>query len=384
METKLLAVFVGDRPGVSIAELCRELEISRDSYYRYKKRWDEEGPGGLVPRSRAPKTSPHLMSTELEEEIVRLRKELPLDNGAQTIAYHLERAGWSVPSTRSIHRALVRRGLVVPEPKKRPKSVPWRRFEWPAPNGAWQIDATHWALADGQSAWIMDVLDDHSRVVIAARVHSGPSTVAAFDAFNIGVAHWGLPARIMSDNGTCFTGRFVGGESDFEQALRALGVRHLLSSPAHPQTCGKIERFHQTLKKWLREQPHAGTRGELQDQIDTFVAFYNHDRPHRALAGATPAERWHAQPVDRPGGPIGLPTTAGLRKVSPTGCIGWGKRYSIGVGTEHTGTRVLVIARGNDLTILSQSGIVRRLTIDPTRRYQPSNRHPWEIRRNTP
>jgi transposase InsO family protein len=370
MEQKLLAVFEARSTAMSVSELCRVLGISRDSYYRYRRRFEDEGPAGLVPRSRRPHRSPQLMSADLEEEIVRLRKELPLDRGAQTIAYHLERGGWQVPSVRAIHRALVRRGMVVPDPTKRPKSALWRRFEWPLPNGAWQIDATHWVLADGVSAWVMDLLDDHSRVVIAARAHPGPTTEAAFDAFSTGVARWGLPARVMSDNGTCFTGRFVGGENEFEQTLRSLGIRHMLSSPAHPQTCGKLERFHQTLKKWLAGRPLAASLAELQDQLDQFSDFYNHDRPHRALTGATPIERWRAQPPDTPGDPIALPITTGLRKVGRDGAFGWGK-HVIQAGAAHAHTRLLVIGQGNDITVLNQHGIVRRLTINPDRRYQP-------------
>src|SRR4051794_1441449 len=141
METKLRAVFAAGEGGVPVSALCAELGISRQSFYKYKRRWDAHGPAGLVERSRRPRNSPRLISVELEDEIVRLRKTLPLDNGAQSIAYHLARAGWAVPDVRTIHRALVRRGMVLPQPQKRPRSA-WRRFEWPRPNDAWQIDAT--------------------------------------------------------------------------------------------------------------------------------------------------------------------------------------------------------------------------------------------------
>ena len=168
MESKLLAVLSSELP-LPVTRVCGELRISRQTFYKYRRRWLAEGPAGLVERSRRPHRSPGQVSPELEDEIVRLREALPLDNGAQTIAYHLERSGWSVPSVATIHRVLVRRGHVVAQPEKRPRSA-WRRFEWPAPNSCWQIDATMWILADGREVWIMDVLDDHSRVLIAARV----------------------------------------------------------------------------------------------------------------------------------------------------------------------------------------------------------------------
>ena len=168
METRLLAVFTAGLKSLSVSGLCEELGISRQTFYKYRRRFEEEGPAGLAERSRRPHRSPAMIPVSLEDEIVRLRKELPLDNGAQTIAYHLVRAGWQVPSVATIHRALVRRGLVEPQPEKRPRSS-WKRFEWPAPNGAWQIDATQWVLAGGKEVWIMDLIDDHSRVLLVAR-----------------------------------------------------------------------------------------------------------------------------------------------------------------------------------------------------------------------
>jgi transposase InsO family protein len=380
MEAKLLAAFTGDRPAVPVAVLCQELGISRQTFYKYRRRYREEGPAGLVERSRRPQRSPGLISAALEDEIVRLRKELPLDNGAQTIAYHLERAGWTVPSTATIHRALVRRGLVTPQPHKRPRSA-WRRFEWPRPNDAWQIDATCWALSSGREVWIMDILDDHSRLVTAARVATSPTSEAAWQAFCDGVDRYGLPAQVMSDNGACFTARYLsGGECEFEENLAALGVRHLLSSPAHPQTCGKLERFHQTLKRWLRTQPLAPRPVDLQRQLDEFLVYYNQHRPHRALRGATPAERWQASPPATPGAPLRPSPRASLHTVGVTGHIGW-RRYQIAVGSPLAGQQVLVIARGNDLTVFSDQGIIRRLTIDRSRRYQPSGLPPGPRRR---
>jgi transposase-like protein len=210
MEAKLLAVFSSGVP-LRVTALCRELEISRQTLYKYRRRFEAEGPAGLVERSRRPLSSPRQVSVETEDAIVRLRKELRPECGAQTIAYQLERqlerGGQVVPSVATIHRVLVRRGLVTPQPQKRPK-VAWQRFEWPRPNEAWQIDATCWALADGQTVWIMDVLDDHSRALVAARVDTGPTARAAWEAFSTAVLEWGLPAHVMSDiqAGWCLEG----------------------------------------------------------------------------------------------------------------------------------------------------------------------------------
>jgi transposase InsO family protein len=371
MEAKLLAVFSSGL-SLDVTALCGELGISRQSFYKYRRRWLAEGPAGLVERSRRPQRSPGLMPVDVEERIVQLRKELPVDNGAQTIAYHLARDPdvERVPSVSAIHRALVRRGMVIPQPDKRPKSS-YRRFEWPRPNDAWQIDATCWALADDREVWIMDVLDDHSRVLVAARVADGPTSEAAWDAFCHAVADWGLPARVMSDNGLCFTGRFRGRDVDFERQLRSLGIRHILSSPAHPQTCGKLERSHRTTKDWLVTLDPATTHDELQTQLDSWRDYYNHHRPHSALSGATPYQRWAAtEPASPSNQAIPGPRRASLHTVSTAGHIGWG-RWNIGVGHALRGRQVLVIAQDHQLAIHGQNGLIRQLTINPNRRYQP-------------
>ena len=377
MEAKLLAVLSG-QIAVNVTALCAELGISRESFYKYRRRYELEGPAGLVERSRRPLHSPNQVSAEIEDLIVLLRKELPVDNGAQTIAFHLARAGVDpVPSVSTIHRVLVRRGMVTPQPEKRPRSS-WRRFEWPHPNDAFQIDATAWALADGTNVWIMDVLDDHSRVLAAARVCSGPTSAAAWDAFAHACRDWGIPARVMSDNGVCFTGRYLNPriqEVDFERQLRALGVAHLLSSPGHPQTCGKLERSHQTTKNWLRTQPSADTADQLQADLDRWRHHYNHHRPHAGIAGATPFERWSAQDPVGPGPAIAGPKRTSLHRVDAVGTIGW-NGYRIGIGAPLAGQQVLVVAKDLDVTIHGQTGLIRSLTIDTTRDYQPTGKPP--------
>jgi hypothetical protein len=179
----------------------------------------------------------------------------------------------------------------------------------------------------------------------------------------------------MSDNGACFTGRFLNGtDVDFERHLRALGIRHILSSPGHPQTCAKLERCHTTEKQWLARQPRARSLRGLQDQLDCFAVFYNEQRPHHALHGATPFERWTASEHAVPGAPIPAPPTAELRVVDNKGRVAF-QGHQIAVGAHHAGEQLLVIARDDHVTIFGPDRIIRRLNVDRTHRYQPSPRH---------
>jgi transposase InsO family protein len=376
MDKRLLAITAAQLPGVSVVSLCAELDISRKTFYAWRKRYEKEGPAGLEPRSRRPLSSPGQIPPWLEQDIVRLREQLPLDNGAQTIYFELQRAGVEpLPHVRTIHRVLVRNGLVDPQPNKRPRSS-WHRFEYDAPNACWQIDATQWELRSGRTAWIMDLLDDHSRVMPAAHAAAGPTVDAAWTAFCHAAAEIGLPAKVLSDNGLCFTGGpNADGAGTFTTNLAALGIVKANSRPYHPQTCGKLERAHQTLKKWLRKQPLARNLPELQRQLDAFRAYYNHERPHRALHGATPLERFHATPAARPAGtPIDLPKPPSLRiatrRVSRHGTLNTNS-VSVGLGVAWADRELTVVSYGTRIVILDGVKLVRVLTLEPGRNHYP-------------
>ena len=264
----------------------------------WRRRYQADGLDGLEARSRAPETSPQRIGGDVEDAIVALRKELDelgVDAGPATIQWHLGRQRRrAVPSEATIWRVLVRRGFVVPEPRKRPKSS-WRRFEASAPNELWQADCIDWVIATGPVR-ILSFLDDHSRVALRVKALTEATTDATWETFCEATERWGVPLGQLTDNGLNFSGRLRGFEVRFEIELRAIGVVPKTSRPYHPQTCGKVERFQQTLKKWLRRQPLAADLAELQTQLDTFVAYYNHQRPHRGIGRITPAERWAATP----------------------------------------------------------------------------------------
>jgi transposase InsO family protein len=174
-------------------------------------RYEAEGAAAFEPRSRRPHHNPHAIGPALEERIVRLRKSLDkagYDAGAATIAAHLARDPQvtKVPAVSTIWRILSRRGFVIAQPQKRPRSS-WKRFEAQQPNELWQADVTHWRLGDHSEVEILDIVDDHSRLAIASIARptvTGPDVV---DTFVAAFAHWGTPAGVLTDNGAIFTAK---------------------------------------------------------------------------------------------------------------------------------------------------------------------------------
>jgi transposase InsO family protein len=377
MDVRLAAAVLGTVRKGEVAQFCREHQISRQTFYKYRRKAMAEGPAGLEQRSRRPKSSPTRTGAEIEERIVRVRKELDddgLDSGPWSIRMVLAGQTEAVPSESTIWRILARRGLIVPEPRKRPK-VSLHRFVYPRPNDCWQIDATHWQLANGTTVEIIDIIDDHSRVCPAAVAVATCTSIGAWDTFTLAGTVWGVPARVLSDNGLTFNGSRRKVTVVFEANLRAAGVSPIASTPGHPQTCGKVERFHQTLKKWLSKQPLATDLAELQAQLDRFIDHYNHHRPHRALHGATPASVWAASPRAVPAGHPITDTTTIARNVivSPNGHVRI-HNYQVNVGVEYGGLNVTALIAGIDCVIFWDSKLVRALRIDPNRFNQPSGR----------
>jgi transposase InsO family protein len=277
-----------------------------------------------------------------------------------------------VPSTSTIRRVLHAAGLVVPEPHKRPRSA-WHRFEAAAPNAVWQSDFTHWRLADGSGVEICSWLDDHSRYLLGCRVFrrvSGDDVVATFTA--AGDEH-GWPAATLTDNGTVYTARLVGGRNGLEHLLAYLGIRQKNGAPGHPQTQGKIERFHQTLKHWLARQPATRDLAALQAQLDAFRLVYNEQRPHRALGRRTPGETYRAIPREQPAGPAGrghfrLRCDTTDSKGAMTLRRGGGMHH-LKIGAAHARTRVIAIVDEQEVTVASlETGEISRATASsPTR-----------------
>lgn len=363
-----------DLATLNVSAFCRDHGISRDRFYAIRRRYEAEGEAGLEPRSRAPRRVANRSSVEIEDVVVGLRKELVdlgVDAGAATIAFHLPSRldpGAAVPSEATIWRILTRRGFIVADPSKRPKRAT-RSFAAERANECWQIDDTGWDLADGTEVKIIDIIDDCSRLCPAAVVVTSCTGSEAFNAMATGAAEWGWPERFLSDNAKAF-------RLTLAPAMAELGIAAGHSRPYHPQTCGKVERFHQTLKKFLAAQPPATTIAELQAHVDRFRDYYNHQRPHRSLARAIPAKVWDTTPKSGPADqPITGPPEIFTGKVI-SGVAQLGRRHKIGVGARYNDQPVTTVLTGTNAHVFVNAKLVRSLRINPTTHYQPLYNRP--------
>ncbi len=365
--------------GRSYRDVARAHGVSKSWVGKVVGRFRQGGYEAIEPRSRAPRQIPHRTPPELEDEIVGLRKDLSdqgLDAGAQTIHYHLSLRHSATPSVSTIWRVLRRRGFVSPQPHKRPRSS-WVRFEAQLPNECWQSDVTHWRLRGGTEVEIVNFLDDHSRLAVASRVLERASAPEVLEVFRDAGERWGLPAALLTDNGCVYTTWHRGGPNVMQTELLALGIDYRHARPYHPQTCGKVERFHQTMKSFLAKQPKVGSIPQLQAQVDRFLAYYNEVRPHRARERKPPRIAFEARDRARPSGPqiqVGAEVRVRKDRIDNNGKVTLRHRsrlHHIGVGHAHKGKRVILLVDGLDVRVLSQDGeLLRHLTLDPARDYQ--------------
>jgi len=291
-------------------------------------------------------------------------------------------------SRATVHRILTRHGAITPEPKKRPRSS-YIRFEAAMPNETWQSDFTHYPLADAetfpQGIEIITWLDDCTRYPPHISAHRRVTTPIVKRTFRETAGQHGIPASTLTDNGMVYTVRLAGhgrrgGRNGFEQQLRDWNVVQKNSRPNHPTTCGKVERFQQTMKNWLRAQPdQPSTIVELQALLDRFRAEYNQHRPHRSLPHrATPAALYNQMPKALPGPSRDADSHDRVRhdRVDKSGTVTLrvaGKLRHIGIGRTHKGTHIILLVHDLDVRVVNAitGELLRELTINPDRDYQP-------------
>lgn len=374
-----VAFFLQTDPKVSVKAFCAENGISRQTYYVFRRRFETGGLEGLVPLSRRPLRSPNATDAAMMAVVITKRLQLIADGwdaGAVSIRHWLRREGIETPSARTIHRILVNHGLVEAQPRKRPRSS-FKRFAHPDPNGRWQIDGMKWELADHTEVVVIRIQDDCSRAVMATRAAFSENTRDAWACMETAMQRHGRPAMFLSDGGPAFTHRRISGTlGEFEARLRNVGILPVVSSSGHPQTCGKKEREWRTLQLWLDARPRAEDLAGLQRQLDAYDLIFNHQRPHQAHDGATPAERYRASPkAQAADGPLAAPMDTTTVKARRDGVIDLGRGMKTSIGVQWAYATVTVIREDPAVAIFHEDQLIRFLHIDPDRTYQLQPKH---------
>ena len=351
--------------------------VSRQWIHTLLARYRQGGLEALEAGSRKPRSNPRALAPAMRKEIVDLRRSLVasgLDAGAASIAWHLRHRHQVSPALSTIWRILRAQGLVTPQPKKRPKAY-IIRFDAVQPNETWQSDFTHWRLGDGTDVEIINWLDDHSRLLLHCSVFKAVTGKIVIDTFNESRSQYGTPFSTLTDNGQVYTARFTQGKNAFEYLLSELEIIQKNGSPAHPQTQGKIERFHQTLKKWLLEQEVAKDLKELQRQLDEFRRIYNTKRPHRALEMKTPQSCYEAtikatpkEAKDKEHYRVRHDNVDQFGKISLRRA---GKMHHLGVGIKNQFKIVYVVVDHYKVTVVEKKTgeVLSKHIIEPTRTY---------------
>lgn len=290
--------------GATVTEVAAQLGVSRQTVSGWKSRYAASGLAGLADRSRRPVSCPHQASAEVEAAVCELRREHPRW-GPRRIAHVLERSGAvsPVPSRMTVYRILVRDGLVEPGVRRRKRSD-YKRWQRDRPMQLWQMDIVGGVMlvdpvtGELTEAKVVTGVDDHSRFCVIASVVERATGRAVCAAFAGALQAFGVPEEVLTDNGKQFTDRFGhGGEVLFDRICRENGIAHRLTQPASPTTTGKVERFHQTLRRELLDDCGAfESVGAAQAALDEWVEEYNSVRPHQALDMQSPADRFAPVP----------------------------------------------------------------------------------------
>ena len=375
-----VAAFVSGT-SMNVSQRCAELGVSRAVFYKYVARFRSRGVPGLFPDSRRPRVSPAKLPGAAEEVLVRLRKqeaEQGWDYGADAVLLRLREApqlwpaGISLPSRATVNRVFAGRGLLAPVPRRRPRASV-RRFQRERVNELWQVDGFETTLASGRTVMVLQLIDDCSRTDLALWAAASENSTDVWAAFCCAADRYGLPHSVLTDNGTAFSLRRRGMIAPFERQLDALGIKAITSRVRHPQTCGKVERGHQRVIKWLHRRDPAEDLPALQALLETYRDQYNH-RGTPVLAGLSPDQRFTLGPFAGPDSDHQAEVLITTHPVASNGAIGV-DNTAISLGRAHNGKSATVIRRGDHLAIFVDDQLARDLVIDHSRRYQPQQRY---------
>jgi transposase InsO family protein len=374
MEQRYQAVLAVVQDGWKIVEVARRLGVTRQSVHNWITRYEQGGLTSLADRSHRPETCPHQTLAETEALICEMRREHP-GWGPRRIEHQLAKAGVNpVPARSSIYRCLKRHGLVELR-RRRKRRDEYRRWERDRPMQLWQMDVMGGVLLDdGSELKVLTGVDDHSRFCVAAGLMPRAISKAVCEIFAASLRRHGTPDEILTDNGKVFTGRFGPQpvEVMFDRICRENGISHRHTAVRSPTTTGKIERFHQSLRReFLADRTFPSLEG-AQAELDRWVEDYNTKRPHQALEMATPAERFRLLPVSVDGASIPVDTGEEhrgqwiLRRVGSNGFMSVDNQI-FSVGNAYKGELVDVFVDSSLIQVWSKNHLVKTLARERSR-----------------
>lgn len=379
VEQRYQAVLAVIRDGIPIVQVARRFDVSRQAVHRWLRRYEDQGLSGLADRSHRPLRCSHQMDPAVEVWVLEARRRNP-EWGPRRLVHEASRAGIEpAPSRSGVYRALKRAGLIDPEARRR-RDRRFKRWERGGAMELWQMDVVGGVLlADGRECKVLTGIDDHSRFVVCAGVMVRATSRAVCRHFAEALAAHGVPQEMLTDNGKVFTGRF--GKTDaevlFDRICRENGIDHLLTAPRRPQTTGKIERFHRTLRQEFLTGRIFGDLASAQAELNAWIASYNTERPHSALDMATPASRFIAAPDGRPADASALLLErAGddwiSRKITTNGVISvaW---QEINCGRHRAGRRVDIHLQGPTMQVWDGEELLK--TVLRTNRKEVRKKH---------
>lgn len=379
-----VAAYVAPARKQNVAAVCRDLGITRQTFYKYVRRFHALGVEGFYPDSRRPRRSPTRLPGEAEDVLISIRKqeaEAGWDYGADAVLMRLEEqiasdptlwpTGQPLPSRATINRVFDARGQLAKVPQRKPRRRSGRRFQRDHVNALWQFDGFEYQLATGTVAIVLHLSDDCSRTDLALQAAISENGRDIWATFCLAVERYGLPTQVLTDNGSGFSGRRRGWISDFEQHLYALGVEPIQARVSHPQTCGKNERAHQRVQKWLSKRPAAADLAALEQLLDQYRQAYN-ARRNRVLNKLTPDQRFALGPIATISDLPPVRTALTRHVVTTTGSIGLDGTL-IGLGRRHAHSTALAFRTGDYVAIFIDDHLARDFVIDRTRRYQPQD-----------
>ena len=299
MEQRYQAVLAVVQDGWKVTEVAGRFGVSRQSVHAWLVRYEAGGLTALADRSHRPTSCPHQIAPEVEALVCELRR-LHSGWGPRRLAHELARRGVeTVPSRSAIYRCLKRHQLIELRRRRRRREE-FRRFEREHPMQLWQMDVMAGVvLGDGTDLKLVTGIDDHSRFCVACGLVERAVSRAVCGVLLAALARYGVPDEILTDNGKVFTGRFGAQPAEvmFDRICREHGISHRLTGVRSPTTTGKIERFHQSLRREFLAGRSFTSAEEAQAAVEAFVADYNTKRPHQALEMATPAQRFRLRPI---------------------------------------------------------------------------------------